>query len=112
MRIELEVVGWRDYRPWLAKSGSVAGSLAWSYVDDGGTGHVVVRWGAQWLLWGLARLGHEIEHCLDDGFGNEEHHPIGHLCLRSYSPVRSWRHGDFATPTMARKLRGAGWIQT
>jgi hypothetical protein len=110
LRIELHIVGWRDYRPWKAKSGNVAGSLAWSWVDDAGVGHVAVRAMMQWLLWALARLGHEIEHCLDPTFGNEEHHPFSHQCLRSYSPRRSWKHAAKATPQMARDLREHGLI--
>lgn len=111
MRIELHVVGWKDFRPLKAKSGNVSGSLAWSNHDDGGTAHVYVRRGAQWLLWGLARIAHELEHCLDTEFRNKDHHPAGHFCIRSYNFVRKWDHAEKTTPGMARLFRSQGWLE-
>lgn len=104
-RIELIRVGWCDYRPWRAKSGSVAGSLAWSKGDQ-----IWVRRGADRFLWGLQRIGHELEHALCPDFGNAEHHSAAHRCLRVYSPWRRWLHAERASPTLAAHLRTHGFL--
>ena len=115
MRVELHVVGWRDFRPWHARSGDTRGSLAWSrreVLDDQVVGQVFVRWGMQWLLWGLERLGHELEHVLDESFTNEGHaQHRGHGCLRAYSFWRSWQHAEKATPGQAMLLRSKYWLE-
>lgn len=105
-RVELVFVGWSDYRPWKARSGSVAGSLAWTIGTT-----IYVRRGAHRIFRGLQRIGHELEHALDTAFGNAEHHDNCHGCLRQYSWRRSWRHATFATPELARELLRHGHLE-
>jgi hypothetical protein len=104
MRILLEFVDWKDWRPWFARSGDIRGSLAWSTVDDAGVHHVVVRRGAHRWLCGLQRVGHELEHALDPTFGNAQHHSWIHMCLRAYFPIRSWDHAKLASADLAKLL--------
>ena len=112
MRVELHDAGWSDFRPWLAKSGNVAGSFAWAKVAEDGVGHIYIRRGMDRVLWGLARVGHELEHMLDPDFRNKDHHPAGHFCLRSYNFVRKWEHGLFATQEKARLLRKQRFLES
>lgn len=98
MLVTLERVGWSDYRPWKAKPGNKAGSLAWC---DPKTATVYCRRGVATL----SRLGHELEHLLDPKFRNENHHPWFHFCIRSYGPFRQWRHQKKVAKPFARELQ-------
>jgi len=102
---------WPAFNPLKMRSGEVAGSMAWTVTDDAENHTIFVRPGMTRLLFGLARVGHELEHCLDPLFGNDEHHSALHFCGRSFNPVRSWRHLEYATPTLARRLRASGRLE-
>lgn len=113
LRVELHRTTWKGFSLLRMRSGDTRGSMAWSKTtrtDVRAARHdVTIRRGADRWLCAEARAGHELEHGMAD-FDNEDHHPLGHFCLRSFNPLRSWRHAEQATPELARKLLEQGWL--
>lgn len=112
MIVTLTVVSWEGFSLRHMRSGDIRGSMAWSRRDkETGDWHVFVRRGMDLWLFGLARIGHELEHCLDPSFDNEDHHPASHLCGRSFFPVRRWKHFEKVTKAQAREFRRTGRLE-
>jgi hypothetical protein len=108
--VHLVIENWTGFNPLKARSGNVAGSLAWTTWASWSAGDAVrqafvhVRAGAERHFFSKQRLMHELEHVLDASFTNEAHHSALHFCTRSYNAIRFHRHCLYANDWMVKGL--------